>query len=142
MVSSIQEVAQCDIVCTTTPARNPILRREWIPKGTHINAMGADAPGKQELEDSLVTEAKVVVDDYTQAIHSGEINMPIYRGVFRREKIYSSLGEIVAGIKVGREKDEITIFDSTGLAIQDLVTAKYIYELARKKNRGSYYEIV
>ncbi|MDY6958385.1 MAG: alanine dehydrogenase [Halobacteriota archaeon] len=133
---SIEEVVGCDIVSTVTPVREPIVKREWILPGTHINAIGADAAGKQELDSKIIVDAKVVVDDIRQASHGGEINIPISRGIIKTEDIYATLGEIVTGRKKGRESDEITVFDSTGLAIQDMATAKVVYEVANKKGLG------
>ena len=69
-----------DIVVTTTPSRTPVVKREWVSPGTHINAIGADAAGKQELAPAILTAAKVVVDDWAQASHSGEINVALARG--------------------------------------------------------------
>jgi alanine dehydrogenase len=113
------------------------VKSEWIREGTHINAIGADAAGKQELESSLLKRVKVVVDDIVQASHSGEVNVPISSGVFSEADIYAELGEVIAGIKPGRENDEeITIFDSTGLAVQDLVTANMVYHKALEKGIG------
>jgi len=134
---SIEDVCDCDVLVTTTPVRNPIVKSEWILDGTHINAIGADAMGKQELESSLLKRSKVIVDDIVQASHSGEVNVPISSGVFSESEIYAELGEIVADTKPGRESDEeITIFDSTGLAVQDLVTANMVYEKALEKGIG------
>lgn len=136
-ISSIEDACRCDVLTTTTPSRTPVVRSEWIEEGTHINAIGADAPGKQELEPSILKRAKIVVDDYEQAIHSGEVNVPISRGEITEEDIYASIGEIVAGLKPGRESEnEITIFDSTGLAIQDIATATLVYERAVELGKG------
>ncbi|KXS43283.1 MAG: alanine dehydrogenase [Methanolobus sp. T82-4] len=134
---SIEDVCDCDVLVTTTPVRSPIVRSEWVRDGTHINAIGADAMGKQELESSLLKRSKVIVDDIVQASHSGEVNVSISSGAFSETDIYAELGEIVAGTKPGRESDEeITIFDSTGLAVQDLVTANMVYEKALEKGIG------
>lgn len=134
---SIKDVCECDVLVTTTPVRNPIVRSEWVLDGTHINAIGADAMGKQELESSLLKRSKVVVDDIIQASHSGEVNVLISSGAFSETEIYAELGEIVAGTKPGRESDEeITIFDSTGLAVQDLATANMVYKKALEKGIG------
>jgi alanine dehydrogenase len=122
--SSIERVCDCDVLVTTTPSRTPVVMSGWVHEGTHINAIGADAPGKEELEPELLSRASVFVDDTTQAVHSGEINVPIQKGLFSREKIAGTLGEIVIGKKGRKRQDEITIFDSTGLAIQDLAIAK------------------
>ncbi|MCS7123181.1 MAG: alanine dehydrogenase [Candidatus Aenigmarchaeota archaeon] len=140
--NSIEEtVRNCDILVTTTPATEPLIRNEFISNGVHINAIGADAPGKEELDPKILLRSKIVVDDYEQAIHSGEVNVPISKGIISKENIYAELGEIVAGLKKGRESDEeITIFDSTGLAIQDIATAYYIYQKAVKNGIGKYLE--
>jgi alanine dehydrogenase len=139
---SLKDVCDCDILVTTTPVRSPVVRSEWIQDGTHINAIGADAMGKQELESSLLKRAKVFVDDLEQASHSGEVNVPLSTGELLRSDIYAELGEVVAGIKPGRESDdEITIFDSTGLAIQDLVTADMVYRKALEKGIGQKLEL-
>jgi alanine dehydrogenase len=139
---SIEDVCDCDVLVTTTPVRSPIVRSEWVRDGTHINAIGADAMGKQELESSLLKRSKVIVDDIVQASHSGEVNVSISSGAFSETDIYAELGEIVAGTKPGRESDEeITIFDSTGLAVQDLVTANMVYEKALEKGIGKKLEL-
>jgi alanine dehydrogenase len=128
-VASMQEAAAADIVCTTTPSREPIVKKEWIKPGTHINAIGADAAGKEELDPALLKAAKIVVDSWAQASHSGEINVPFSKGLIKQSDIYAELGEIVVGKKTGRTSNaEITIFDSTGLAIQDISVAKYVYD--------------
>jgi alanine dehydrogenase len=111
-----------------------VVKKQHIKPGTHINAIGADAKGKQELEADLLTVAKVIVDDIEQASHSGEINVPLSQGVITVKDIYATLGEVVANIKKGRENDEeITIFDSTGVAIEDITCAKLVYEKANKE---------
>ncbi|MEM4035475.1 MAG: alanine dehydrogenase [Fervidicoccaceae archaeon] len=130
-------VEEADLVVTATPSRKPIVSDEWVRKGTHFNCVGADAPGKQELDPRILLRAKIVVDDVEQAIHSGEINVPFSEGILRREHIYGELGEVVAGLKRGREsEDEITVFASTGLAVQDAVTAKLVYDRARSRGLG------
>ena len=135
--ASLEETCASDIVCTVTPATAPVVKRGWIRPGTHINAMGADAPGKEELEPSLLRAASVVVDDIRQASEAGEINVPISTGLYTKGEVYGTLGEIVAGIKPGRTDDSaITIFDSTGLAIQDLAAAQVVY--GKAKARGGY----
>lgn len=134
--TSVEQAAACDIVCTSTPARAPVVKRSWVKAGAHINAMGADGPGKQELDPALLMAGKLVIDDHAQARHAGEINVPLTRGMLDEENIFATLGEIVAGNKAGRTGDEITIFDSTGLAIQDMAVARAIYEQAKKRGVG------
>jgi len=135
-------VRGCDILVTTTPVRKPIVKNEWIDKGMHINAIGADAKGKEELDPKILKRAKVVVDDYTQAIRSGEINVPVSKGIFKPKQIHAELGEVVADKKKGRVSDkEITVFDSTGLAIQDIASAWMIFQKAKAKGIGKEIEI-
>jgi alanine dehydrogenase len=128
---SLEDTAASDIVCTLTPAREPYLKRKWIAAGTHINAVGADAEGKEELEPSILKEAIVVVDDIGQASAAGEINVPITRGLFDASDVYGTIAEIIAGRKRGRkDSNEITVFDATGVAIEDIAVAKIIYQKA------------
>ncbi|MFB0556876.1 MAG: alanine dehydrogenase, partial [Dehalococcoidia bacterium] len=130
-VETIKEATEADIVVTTTPSREPVVKKQHIAPGTHINAIGADARGKQELESDLLKKAKIVIDDIEQASHSGEINVPLSQGVIKVEDIYGTLGEVVANMKKGRENnEEITIFDSTGVAIEDIICAKLVYNKA------------
>lgn len=130
-VETIEAATEADIVVTTTPAREPIVNKDHIRPGTHINAIGADAKGKQELGADLLKSARIIVDEIVQASHSGEINVPLAKGIINADEIYATLGEVVSGAKTGRESDEeITIFDSTGLAIQDIICAKLVYEKA------------
>jgi alanine dehydrogenase len=136
-------VRDCDIVVTTTPSRRPLLKLPWLKNGVHINAIGADATGKQELDPAILKQAKIVVDAWEQASHSGEINVPLEKGLLTKRDIYADIGQIVAGKKRGRvTKREITIFDSTGLAIQDVAIANLIYTKARKKNVGAWTDII
>jgi len=136
---SQEETAASDIICTVTPARAPFLKKAWLQPGTHINAIGADAEGKEELEPDVLKGAMVVVDDLRQASSGGEINVPISRGLYSPAEVYASLGEIVAGKKRGRTNDRsVTIFDSTGVAIEDVAISRLVYEQARS---GSYQTI-
>jgi len=143
-VGSVKEAVEgADIVVTATPSRQPIVKNEWISPGMHINCIGADAPGKEELEPEILKRAKIIVDDAEQAVHSGEINVPISKGILTEQDIWAEIGEIVAGTKSGREsEEEITIFTSTGSAIQDAVTAHLAYRKALEKGIGKKIEIV
>ena len=136
---SIEETARADIICTLTPAHQPVLQKMWLKPGVHINAVGADAEGKEELEPSILNEAVVVVDDLRQAIHAGEINVPIAKGLYKKEQIYAALGEIILGNKPGRTNNEmITVFDSTGLAIEDIAVGRDGLSKGQAKRRGSF----
>ena len=136
-------VKDADIIVTTTPSRRPLVKQDWVGEGAHINAIGADAKGKQELDPELLKRAKIVVDDWHQASSAGEINVPIAKGLLSEDDVYSTLGDIVAGKKRGRtSEEEITVFDSTGLAIQDVSVASFIYKKALKKGIGKRIELV
>jgi len=122
-------VKGADIIVTTTPSRGPVLFSADIREGVHINAVGADAHGKQELDPKILQRARVVIDNWEQASKSGEINVPLSQGIIRPEDIYGTIGEILTGQKPGRQSPgEITVFDSTGLAIQDVTSALEIYQ--------------
>ncbi len=126
-ISKIEEQDDIDIVITTTPSREPLLSR--VGKGVHINAIGSDMPGKQELASKLLIKAKVVTDSTLQCEKNGELQHAMKSGEITRDNVYAELGEIVKKIKKGRESpEEITIFDSTGLGVQDLSIANYVYE--------------
>ncbi|MBP2134348.1 alanine dehydrogenase [Methanomicrobium sp. W14] len=127
-VSVLQKACDCDVLVTATPSRAPLVREEWINEGTHINAVGADAPGKEELDPGILKKASVYVDDVRQAVHSGEINVPLSKGFFSESEISGTLGEVVLGKKKRNSGSGITVFDSTGLAIQDLAIAKTVMD--------------
>lgn len=143
-VSSAKDaVSGCDIVVTATSSRSPIVMDEWVGEGTHINCIGADAPGKQELDSRVLKRARVVIDDWEQACHSGEINVPLSKGELTKDDVNGEIGRIVAGLSSGRQSDtEITVFCSTGLAVQDSLTAKIVYDAASKENVGRFVQIV
>jgi len=122
-VTSLERTADADVILTTTPSTKPLIQDEWIRSGTHINAIGADAPGKQELDPRILTRAQVFVDDRTQAVHSGEVNVPISRGLYAPEDISGTLGEVLTGKAQRSGPDAVTVFDSTGIAITDLAVA-------------------
>lgn len=141
---SIQDcVKRADIVCTTTPVRKPIVEKAWISPGTHINAIGADAQGKQELDIQIIKNGILIVDDIEQSMHGGEINVGISQKVLRPENIHATLGEIAAGLKKGRNSSEdITIFDSTGLAIQDMALGRKVYAKALDRKAGLFLDFI
>ncbi|MEM7449002.1 MAG: ornithine cyclodeaminase family protein [Myxococcota bacterium] len=138
----IDQASSCHIVCTSTPVRSPIVSRSWISNGSHINAVGADAPGKQELDTQILIDGKIVIDEHHQAMSSGEINVPIRAGKLKDDNIHATIGEILTKKMVGREADEITIFDSTGLAIQDVACAEIAFTKAKEAGIGVSVDIV
>lgn len=121
-----------DLVVAVTPAREPIVAREWIPPGAHVNAMGSDAPGKHELDPALVAGAKLVTDRRDQSMAIGELQEPSARGLMRADDVHAELGEVCAGVRPGRESAaEVTIFDSTGVSLQDTAVAGMVLRRAR-----------
>lgn len=132
-----------DIISTTTPSRKPLILREWIHEGVHINAIGADAKGKQELDPKILKEAYLVVDEMEQSVHGGEVNVPFSDGILRGEDIDATMGQIVSGKKPGRRNSsEITVFDSTGLAIQDLALGYRAYQKAIQQRQGKLIQLI
>lgn len=135
-VGSIEEASGCDVVCVATPGRAPVVMRAAVKEGAHINAMGADAPGKQEVDPAVLRDVRVYIDDWEQATHSGEVNVPLHDGLLRREEIAGTLGEVIAGKVAPPPDGAATLFDSTGLALQDLALANVAYEAARAAGVG------
>jgi alanine dehydrogenase len=136
-------VIGADIIVTTTPSRKPLVTDDMVSAGMHINCIGADAEGKEELDPNILKRAKIVVDDWAQASHSGELNVPLSSGIIKKDYVWAELGEIVAGLKVGRERpEEITIFTATGLAIQDAVTSNIAYRKALANKVGRFLRII
>jgi len=136
-VVSIEEASACDVVNASTPARAPVVKRAWVKDGAHVNAIGADAHGKQELEPAILLAGRVVIDDWEQATHSGEVNVPLETGELRRDQIHATLGEILAGKRPGRGDARVTVFDSTGLAVQDVALARVVHAAARERGVGT-----
>ena len=137
-VGSVREAVDgADIVTTITISRKPLVKREWVAPGTHIDAIGADAPGKQELDWRLLRDGVVIIDERQQAIHGGEINVPIRKKQFSPRQIRGTIGEVILGRAHGRSNPrDITIFDSTGLAIHDGALGHEIVRLARRHRTG------
>ena len=104
--------------------------------------MGADSPGKQELDPALVAASKLVVDILEQCAHVGELHHALEAGLLEREDVHAELGEVIVGRKRGRTSDdEITVFDSTGTALQDVAAAAAIYERSVEEGIGQEFKI-
>jgi alanine dehydrogenase len=136
--SIYRAVEGSEILITATPAREPIVREDWVFNGTHITAVGADAPGKSEVFARVLAKAdKVVADSLAQCLRLGEIHHAVEAGLIDPGRIHAELGEIVAGMKPGREgPDEITVADLTGLGIQDAAVASFVAEEAARRGLG------
>ena len=131
-------VAGSDVIITATPAKSFFLRESFLRAGTFVAAAGADSPGKQELEPSLIAKAKLVVDILEQCAEVGELHHALDAGLMTKDSVHAELGEVLAGNKAERaNEEEIIIFDATGSAIQDTAAAVAIYERAKAQGLGS-----
>lgn len=145
LCGSVEEAAQgADILICPTPSREPYLKPEYVKKGAHIVEVGVDIETKAEVCPEVFAMAdKVVCDSIAQCITRGETRNAIASGLFRQEDIYGEIGEIVLGLKPGRERDdEITIFDTTGMGIQDNTTAEAVFKAAQDKGLGAWFEFI
>ena len=124
-----------DIVVTCTPATHFILSRHYVSPGLFVAAVGADSELKQELEPGLLAHGKIVVDILDQCRVIGELHHALVAGVVTTADVHAELGEVVAGVKPGRTSpEEVIIFDSTGMALQDVIAAATVYEKAAAKH--------
>jgi ornithine cyclodeaminase len=131
-----------DIIVTATTSREPVLQREWISPGAHINAIGTFSPRAREVDTATMVAANLFVDRRESALNeAGDYLIPAKEGVIGPEHIRADLGEVLTGIHPGRTSpEEITIFKSLGLAIEDLAAAAYVYQKAKETNAGSWVE--
>jgi alanine dehydrogenase len=138
LASAIQKSDVC-ITCTT--ANEFFVRKEDVRPGTFIAAIGADNEHKQEIDPALIASVKVVADSLDQSCAIGDVHHAIAHGLMRKEDVYAELCEIVAGHKIGRDADdEIIVFDSTGVAIEDAVAAAAVYERALANDIGTAFD--
>ena len=128
VADSREEALAAGVVATVTPGREPLFRPGSLRPGQHVSLMGADGPGKAEIAVEELLRARVVCDEWEQASHNGDLSRAVEAGRLRREEV-AELGRVLLGAEPGREDaDEITVFDSTGLAVQDLAIAAAVYE--------------
>lgn len=137
-VDQLQGAAlQSDIYVTCTPSRQFYLKREHLTRGAFVAAVGADHQDKQELDPILLAESKVVADLVEQCATIGELHHALDQNLMTKDQVYAELGEVVAGTKPGRTaNDEVIVFDSTGMALQDVVTSALVYEQAKQQGAG------
>ncbi|NLX84717.1 MAG: ornithine cyclodeaminase family protein [Synergistaceae bacterium] len=129
-------VKNADIVVTCTPSKEAFIMYGWLKKGCHINTIGADMAGKQEIDPEITATVKVFGDSRIQVAQKGECQHALSRGMISSEQI-TEIGEVLNGTRLGRTSaDEITMFDATGMALQDLMTAKVALERAESLNIG------
>ena len=134
---------EADIAISTTPSKKYYIDKSMVKPGMHIVAVGADMAGKNEWDPQIFAGAKIVNDSITQCVSRGETRNAIVSGVIKETDIYAEIGQLIMGEKPSRENDdEITIFDTTGMGIQDNLTAVMVYELAKKKGLGQYFEFI
>jgi alanine dehydrogenase len=127
-----------DVCVTCTPAKKYFIQKEHVRPGTFLAVVGADNEEKQELDPQLLVSSKVVADILDQCIEIGDLHHAVAAGLMQRSDVHAELGEVVAGRKPGRtSENEITIFDSTGTALQDVAAAAMVYERAMKEGRGT-----
>jgi ornithine cyclodeaminase/alanine dehydrogenase-like protein (mu-crystallin family) len=130
-VGSREDALACDVVTCVTPGNEPVLRAGDLRPGVHLNMLGADAPGKAEAEPEAVAQAQLFCDEWEQASHGGELTGAVEAGLVQREQV-TELGEVLTGSHQGRSApDGVTLFDSTGLAIQDLALCLALLEAHR-----------
>lgn len=131
-----------DVVITVTPARTPLIKKEWLKEGTHLSCIGSDMSGKEEIDPMIFEEARVFVDDMEQCMSVGEIEIPIKTGVFKTEDIAGEMGDVILNRVEGRRSEtETTVFDSTGIALMDIAVAQVAFAKANEKHLGLSVEI-
>lgn len=126
-----QVVRGADVIVTGTHARGGLVEDAWVSPGTHIAALGADLEGEQELDGAILQRARIFVDDIRQCRTDGEINVPLRDGLITEENVAGEIGKVIVGELEGRQSDDqVTVFDSTGIALQDSATVSLEYERA------------
>jgi ornithine cyclodeaminase/alanine dehydrogenase len=135
---SAEEMLIADILCTATSSATPIFNGAHVKPGTHINGIGSHSPKARELDTAIIQRSLLIADSREACLNeAGDIMLPIQAGAITPEHIYADLGEIVTGKKPARtSNDQITLFKSNGLAIQDAATARLVYEKAREAGLG------
>jgi ornithine cyclodeaminase len=131
-------LAAADIVITVTPSQEALVEKDWVRPGTHISAMGADTKGKQELDPALIASAALFYDELEQVKTIGEFQHAFALGLIAESDLRGSIGQVISGAVPGRRADdEITVYDGTGVALQDLVVADLAVRLAEEKGMGA-----
>ena len=132
---NVQEaVEHADIICTVTSSKQPLVNGDWIAGGAHINAVGSSTPAARELDTAAILKSKLFTDCYESLFNeAGDFLIPKKEGVVTNSDVKAELGEVVAGVKKGREnKEDITIYKSLGIAAEDIFSAWHIYQKIKK----------
>ncbi len=136
-------VGKADIVITATDARDPVVHGGWLEPGTHVNAIGSNRPDTRELDDEMISRCACIVSDSVEQakMEAGDLIIPVSRGLLRWEQVHE-LGEVAAGKVRGRSRPEdITLFKSLGIAVEDVAVGSFVYERARKEGIGKEIEL-
>jgi len=143
VVTAEEAVAGADLICTTTTASEPVVLGAWVASGAHVNAVGAYNPATRELDSELVANARLYADRRESMLsEAGEFLIPKGEGLFGDEHIVGEIGELLAGKVAGRRSpEEITLFKSLGIAIEDLASAHRVYEICRERELGTWVDI-
>jgi len=142
-VETVEDAVRgADIIVTATTSRDPVLKREWISPGTHINAIGTFSPKAREVDTATMVAARLFVDRRESALNeAGDYLIAANDGAIGPEHILADLGEVVIGAHPGRTSpEEITLFKSLGLALEDLAAAEHVYRKAQEVNAGTWIE--
>ncbi len=134
-----EAVCQADVICTATTSTRPVFADADVRAGTHVNAIGAYTPQMQEIPAETVLRAKVVIDHRKASLaEAGDLLSPLRQGLMTEDHIYAELGKIAAGLKPGRTSpEEVTLFKSVGVAVQDVAAASAVLEAARRLGLGT-----
>ena len=137
-----KDTAKADIIITATPSREALIMKSWVSPGTHFSCIGADMDGKQEIDAELLPAARLYTDDIHQSLDVGEAEKAYSLKLIDQRSYVGEIGAVIAGDLPGRltEKD-LTIFDSTGIALQDLIVANYAMEVAKARGIGSQFNL-
>ncbi|MGH7555420.1 MAG: ornithine cyclodeaminase family protein, partial [Longimicrobiales bacterium] len=137
--SARDAVRDADIICCVTSSRTPVVEGEWIARGAHVNAVGASTPDTRELDTAAIAAARVYVDRRESALaEAGDILIPLNEGAIGPDHIRGELGELLTGSARGRENpDDVTVFKSLGLAIEDAAAAQHVHAAAVRAGLGT-----
>jgi ornithine cyclodeaminase/alanine dehydrogenase-like protein (mu-crystallin family) len=135
-------VEGADLIATVTNAKEPVVRREWIPSGAHLNVVGSSTPHTREVDTATMAASALFVDRRESTLNeAGDYLFAMREGAIGPEHIRAELGEVLTGVKPGRSSpEEITLFKSLGLAVEDLASANYLYRKAKELNAGAWVE--